>query len=323
MQTSLLGINWRKSNAHLLLLSKFLHPNSIDEFAKADYWNIALGENAKQAIKRFFDEEMLLQADLEGQLDYKFKATELKNMLKERGLKVSGRKDELITRLIQADPENMKKIVKGTTIVLCSEHGRAIAEQYLSDELAKRTKLNEIIGEYLRQRNFREASLAVASFEAQQVFPRGVGISWKNHNPTSNINALNAIFAFKPMVLSQLENNLLEMLRFSAGMDYLLGTNNAQWLPPDFETGLTIDKVTAARMFISNAYYHSSITQYRTSGVVNHVQILSKNCCENCMKLSGKKFNLNAVPELPYEHCTRETGCNCGVIPMVRGVEYG
>jgi hypothetical protein len=109
MQTSLLGINWRKSNAHLLLLSKFLHPNSIEEFAKADYWNNALGENATQAIKHFIDEGILLKADLEGLLDYKFKITELKNMLKERGLKVSGRKDELITRLIQVDPENMKK----------------------------------------------------------------------------------------------------------------------------------------------------------------------------------------------------------------------
>lgn len=323
MQTSLLGINWHKSNAHLLILSKFLHPNSIDEFAKADYWNNALGENAKQAIKRFLDEGMLLQANLEGQLDYKFKATELKNMLKERGLKVSGRKDELITRLIQADPENMKKSVQGTTIVLCSEKGRVIAEQYLSDELAKRARLNEQIREYLSQHKFKEASLAVASFEAQQVFPRGLGINWKNHNPTSDIDALNAIFAFKPKVLSQLENNLIDMLRLSAGMDYLWGTNNAQWLPPDFETGLAIDKVTAGRMFLSNAYYHRSVTQYRTSGVVNQVQILSKNCCETCMKLSGKKFALNSVPELPYEHCTREMGCNCTVIPMVHGVEHG
>ena len=323
MLTSLLGFNWRKSNAHLLLLSKFLHPNSIGEFAKADYWNNALGENAKQAIKRFLDEGMLLQANLEGQLDYKFKATELKNMLKERGLTVSGRKEELISRLIQADPENMKKSVKGITIVLCSEQGREIAEQYLSDELAKRTSLDEQIGEYLRQRKFKEASLAVASYEAQQVFPRGLGINWKNHNPTSDIEALKAIFAYKPKILSQLDNNLLDTLRFAAGMDYLWGTNNsAKWLRPDFETGLAIDKVTAVRMFLSNAYYHRSITQYRTSGVVNQVQILSKNCCEACMKLSGKKFVLNSVPELPYEHCTREMGCNCTVIPMVQGVEY-
>ena len=112
MQTSLLGINWRKSNAHLLLLSKFLNSNSIDEFAKADYWNNALGENAKQIIKRFLDEGLLLPGGLDSQLDYKFKATELKIMLKQRGLIMSGRKDELINRLINADPENMKKSVK-------------------------------------------------------------------------------------------------------------------------------------------------------------------------------------------------------------------
>ena len=182
--------------------------------------------------------------------------------------------------------------------------------------------MDEQIREYLRQRKFKEASLAVASYEAQQVFPRGLGINWKNHSPTSDIVALNAIFTYKPKILSQLENNLLEELRLTAGMDDLWGTNSAKWLRPDFETGLAIDKVTAVRMFLSNANYHRSITQYRASGVVNQVQILSKDCCEACMKLSGKKFILNAVPELPYEHCTREMGCNCGVIPMVRGVEY-
>jgi len=317
MLTSLLGFNWRNSKAHLLLLSKFLNPNSIDEFAKADYWNNALGENAKQAIKHFLDEGLLLRADLEGQLDYKFKATELKNMLKERGLTVSGRKDELISKLIQADPENMKKSVKEIVIVLCSEQGREIAEQFLSDELAKRTRLDEQIGEYLGQRKFKEASLTVALYEAQQVFPRGLGINWKNHNPTLDIEALKAIFVYKPKILSQLDNNLLEMLRFAAGMDYLWGTNNsAKWLRPDFEIGLAIDKATAVRMFLSNAYFHKSITQYRTSGVVKQVQILSENCCEACTKLSGKKFILNAVPELPYEHCTREIGCRCTVITL-------
>ncbi len=322
MLTSLLGFNWRKSNAHLLLLSKFLHPSSIDEFAKADYWNNALGENAKQAIKRFFDEGLLLQANLDGQLDYKFKATELKAMLKQRGLTVSGRKDELISRLIKDDPDNMKKSVKGMTIVLCSEQGQKIAEQYLSDEFAKRTRLDEKIGEYLRQRKFKEASLAVASYEAQQVFGRVVGINAKTYDPTLVIEALKTIFAYKPNILSRLDNNMLETLRFAAGMDYLWGTNSAKWLPPDFETGLAIDKFTAARMFLANAYFHGSMTQYRTSGVVNQVQILSKNCCEACMKLSGKKYILNAVPELPYEHCTREMGCNCTTIPMVQGVEY-
>jgi hypothetical protein len=183
--------------------------------------------------------------------------------------------------------------------------------------------LNEQIGEYFKQRKFKEASLVIASFEAQQVFPRGLGINWNNHNPASDIEVLKTIFTYKPKILSQLDNNLLETLRFAAGMDYLWGKNNSgEWLSPDFEIALAIDQVTAVRIFLSNAYYHRSITQYRTSGVVNQVQILSKNCCENCMKLSGKKFLLNEAPELPFENCTREMGCNCTVIPIVSGVEY-
>ncbi len=138
MLRSLLGLDWRKSNAPLLLLSKFLHPQTSDHFAKLDNWKAALGESPEQAIKRFIDEGMLVQADLNAQLDYKFKVTELKGMLKQRGLPVSGRKEDLIHRLIQAGPEAMRGVVTGMTILLCSERGREIAEQYLSAEKARR-----------------------------------------------------------------------------------------------------------------------------------------------------------------------------------------
>ena len=38
MLRSILGHDWRKSEAHLLFLSKFLHAKTAEEFAKADYW---------------------------------------------------------------------------------------------------------------------------------------------------------------------------------------------------------------------------------------------------------------------------------------------
>jgi hypothetical protein len=136
----LLGFDWQKSNAHLLFLSKFLHPKTPDDFAESDVWETVLEENPKQAIKRFLDEDMLAQADLSDQLDYKYKVTELKDMLKKQGLTVSGRKGDLIQRLIQADPDSMKQVVAGLTILICSEQGREIVEQYIANEKAKQNR---------------------------------------------------------------------------------------------------------------------------------------------------------------------------------------
>lgn len=320
MLRSLLGSEWRKSNAHLLLLSKFLHPRTADDFAESDAWRMALGEKPRQAIKRLLDENMLVQADLSTQLDYKFKAAELKDMLKKRGLPVSGRKGDLIQRLIQADPEGMNQAVSELTVLLCSEHGREIAEQYLANEKVKRRRIEQQVMEYLRQRKFKDASIAVASYEAEQVFPRGIGVDWKHHNPAPDIAMLNAIFGNKPKILARLNDSQSNALRLAAGMMYLWGTNQCkEWLPPDFETELAIDNEAAARMFLFHAINRVNIANYKRSGVVKQVEILAaQDSCDACKNISGKRFKLSEAPELPYEHCTHEMGCRCTLLAITK-----
>jgi hypothetical protein len=133
---SLLGRDWRKFEAHLLLLSKFLHATTTEKVAC--YWTDALQETPHQAIKRFLEEGLLVSAGLSSHLAYMYRVSALQTMLKQRGLPVSGCKDALICRLIEADPEGMKKAVAGLTLLQCSERGQKIANQYLASEEEKR-----------------------------------------------------------------------------------------------------------------------------------------------------------------------------------------
>jgi len=290
----------------------------MDDFSDSDNWKTVLGESPQQAIKRFLDEGVLAQANLNAQLDYKFKATELKDMLKKRALAVSGRKFDLIQRLGQADPEGMKQAVAGLIVFLCSELGLKTAEQYLAREKAKRSKVEQQIIEYLRQRKFKEASVMVASYEAEQVFPRGIGIDWKYYNPARDIAVLNTIFDSKPKILACLNDSQLDALRLSAGMIYLWGTNQGKkWLPPNFETELAMDNDAASRMFFFYATHRVNVANYRQSRVVKQVEILAaQDSCDACKKISGKRFKLDEVLELPYEHCTHEMGCRCTLLPI-------
>jgi len=316
----LFGFDWRKSNAHLLLLSKFIRPRTKDDFVRSDAWKTALGESPEQAIKRFLKQGMLTQADLIAQLDYKFKVSELKSMLRRRGLPVSGRKIDLIQRLVQADPEGMKQAVTGLKVLVCTEDGRKIAEEYLAGERAKRSKVEQRVMEYLRRRKFKDASMTVASYEAEQVFPRGIGIDWKRYNPAHDITILNFIFSRKPKILARLDDEQSLVLRLAAGMMYLWGVNRAkkEWLPPNFETGLSMDNHAVARMFIFHATYLVNIANYKKSRMVKRVEILAApDSCDACKKISGKRFRLSEVPELPYEHCTHEMGCRCTLLPIV------
>ncbi len=147
MLRSIMGFDWKKSKAHWLLLSKFLYPQNPDDFSKSDIWESVLGEKPSQSIKRFLDEGLIAVADLENVLSYKYKVSELKDLLKQLGLSVSGRKDDMIKRLITADPVGIKKTIGGLTILQCVQHGKELSEKYLSNEQEKRNRVEmQVIG---------------------------------------------------------------------------------------------------------------------------------------------------------------------------------
>ena len=275
MLRSLMGFDWKKSKAHWLLLSKFLHPENIEDFNKAEYWEGVLSEHPSKAIKRFVSEGLISMADLENTLAYKYKVTELKDMLKKRGLPVSGLKNEMIQHLITADPIGMKKSTGGLTIYICTPKGKELAEKYLIDEKEKRILIEKQVMVYLQKRLFKEASKAVAAYEAEQVFPRGLGIEWKHHDSSRDVQVLTSIFNGVPKILAGLEKDKFEPLRLGAAMRYLWGTGTTkEWIPPNFETGIRFDSDTAAGMFEVYALVKANLLEYRNIGV-KYVKILT------------------------------------------------
>lgn len=158
MLSSLFRANWRTSPAHLLFLSKFIQPRSADDFDRDGGWQEVLKEPPQQAVKRLLEDAALTHSDLGGHLAFKFKVGELKEMLKQRGLSTSGKKDDLIQRLAQSDPEGMKKAVAGLMVLQCTQLGRAAVEQHLAHERDRRNKIELEVLETIRNREFEKAS---------------------------------------------------------------------------------------------------------------------------------------------------------------------
>src|SRR5215510_9014702 len=99
----------------LNFLSRFVHSQDLDELLKLTTWS-SYRATANQYIQLFLDDGLLKLVDLAGRLNYKLKASDLKRLLKERSLAVSGGKEVLIARLIQANEEDMKRIVAESRI---------------------------------------------------------------------------------------------------------------------------------------------------------------------------------------------------------------
>jgi len=96
--------DWQHSPAHLMLLTHFKRPR--EDYRKGwlgghtwQEWKTALKEPPPNAIERFLDNGALELASLAQCLAYRYGVSDLKAMLRERGLPVSGRKADLIARL--------------------------------------------------------------------------------------------------------------------------------------------------------------------------------------------------------------------------------
>jgi hypothetical protein len=298
-------------------LSKFRKGDSPTRYRGVEYWEAALGEKAASVIVRFIKDGMLEPGELQERVDYRFKVPDLKSMLKERGLKVSGRKEDLVLRLIGGDAKAMTEATRGIDLYRCTAAGTQLAENYLEGERIRREAIECEVLNLLVGREFSKAVHVVAQYEATQVFSRGLGIDWKNYDGRSDVESLRAIFNATPAILESIEEDRLGQLRSPAGMMLLWGTGTAErWLPDGFETGIHLDANTASRMLVFHAHHLRNMKEYREAGIRN-VKVLGCDDgvrCPECRKISGKQYPMENAPELPYAKCTCDGGCRCTAV---------
>lgn len=318
--------DWKTSPAHLLLLSAYAKPRA--EFTDGqcnnhgwDEWKHALRESPRTAFRRFVDEGFVAPSDLAGKLDYGFKVTELKPLLKEAGLSVSGKKQELIARLIESAPQTATALVKDWKIFQCSEQGLALVAQYNQSQVEAKKAMELQTIAALQARNFRQAAEMRTRYEADQVFARGMGIDWSNHDVSGDVKLLRYIFDRTPKVLRKFSDADLLQARVAAGM-FALGWNVGQaqeWIATNINKESAIIPITAGNLLFSHAHFLNEIEEAKelaSYGSKMMVVIQTNNddrVCESCRALASQKYSLRETPELPNENCTCESGCRCWV----------
>lgn len=312
--------HWKRSRPHLALLACFLNARPIDDILRDERWPTVLGEPVSNAVSRFMSSGALTHAGVPEGLAYLLKVSDLKKMAKERGLSQSGRKDQIIARLVNSDYEGMAAVASRIDLLVCTDSGRAIAQEYVAGEDATRQAAETLSLAALERHDFLQAARVVAQYEAEQVFPRGIGIDWSDPDQSRTVALTEGIFQARPTQVHGFDDESLERLRIAAAMMSLWGTSRpGTWLDVSKLSGSQFDGESAARMLIFSSLFVQDIARYREMGV-KEVQILGTNdgtSCEACQKISGMVYRLDEVPSLPYAKCTCKIGCRCMASPVI------
>lgn len=304
------------NHAQLKFLSIFLNGAG----GPADYdliWAEALNVNPSKLLAFMVGAGLLDPTSLAWKLNRALTAAEVKAMLRELGLAVSGKKADCVARLIAADHAGMEARVSFMTTYICSDTGRKQAEAYLRMEEENRRSAQTRSLEFLCAGKLHDARLAVSEYERRQIFKRGVNVDW--HLPPSHedICRLRAILDARPSILKDVTAQGWDTLQKAAAMMHLWGEHSGlAWLPAGFVGASNHHPNTAVRMVMLAGMHQADLRQYRELGNIDvAISPCGEDSCPACKGIGGRKYHVSLVPELPYPACTSDMGCRCVALP--------
>lgn len=312
-------IPWERSEIHLMILEHFMKPK-VTEKGAPSLWRLALGDELKKALDSLWKRGALLPIDLKERINLCNNVSGLKKILKEKNLIVSGKKHELIDRLVEADPKGMAERFPDNCVLVCSTQAE---ENVLKYQVKKKEEWDNLVIELiasLRNGNFEKASQLIDNYEKKQItieHENCMTIPKPPRETSTDIKELKTIFSMRPKILKELPEKDWKPLCVVAAMNHLFHYRTRdEWFPPNF-TGVTKFHNHIACMMMEHHFrYIKDIDRMRNSGVTRG-SIASSCRCEDCKKISGVIRELDDLPELPYENCTCSGGCICFIMPEI------
>jgi hypothetical protein len=313
------------SQAHQLLLSAFRKPREVPSGGflashSLEEWRAALRQPVPAAISSLLSQGLLSRAALHESLASLTKVPDLRDALRERGLPVSGPKLDLATRLAQADPPLAASLTKGRIVYKSTEAGEALISAFLQEMQEHRATTDKSLIHLLGSGEFRKAIEAMASFEAAQVFSRGMGVDWAHYDPEHDEAILRLIFSRLPKATVHAPPEDLPNCRIGAAMLHLTWNVGqvSTWLSEvipgkDEETLFKIaSDLRSHALFLSEL---ESVKSLSDSGIRMTINVLTCNddlVCASCRSLEATKYDPEDAPELPNPECSNPP-CRCSI----------
>jgi len=274
----------------------------------------------RKYLSRLVREGLLREASLPEKVTAKYRIEDLKPLLRERGLKVSGKKAELVASLLDALSEKeAQSLVTGFEMYEATEEGQKRIDWHLEFCRQERQAAMDQCTEALLASEYERAALVVSAFEAKQPFPRGLGVEWSAERHHFDLRELRDLMEAMPWFLEGLTTEDQAQARLAAAMAYLWGTGPQKAAKGlEIGSGTKYEPMWLVNLLMSYAANRRALRDYRGSGVVKKIAILAADSsCEAC-KQAAREYPFDRVPELPLRSCTAESGCRCAYAPVTK-----
>lgn len=325
--------------------------NSIHKVLKGDIKNYPLLKENEPLIQRLFSNGFLRFSTLQENLKKEFLLPELKKVLKENDLKVSGKKDDLIERIISnLDPEKLENPKSKLERILLTEKGREFVNLETERFNKKLEEFYNKIYNLLFERKFENAFNLVSSLYENSLKPLGFGKDWSQGFSENEMNTTKLLREFnfsEGLLKNGIEEIRTELATYNLFRSNYFGSYKIEERIirkfPDFESrkikeylednpdGLAsgfdpTDQKDIVKLFVhyiqftchNEAQLQEFLTyrnkiKYGYKGV--EVNTGDNSRCQKCSKTGSKKYSwnkVNEVPKIPYF-----PGCICWYSPII------
>lgn len=302
-----------------LYFLKYLDGVNVNDPNIAGYWTHEYNINYADVLKQYLGQGLLVVSD-EKDLHY-FKVVELKQILSEKGLPKTGRKEELINRIHDNfTPDELTKYIKSNEqYYKLTAKGKEMVKN-LRPSATKNIELEDKCYSLILDGKFNEAYMEIAKYESQKPIPRGLGVDWGNisKNGLSKNELINCIDHMNleqdlPLSLKKYQKHINACVILGE----MLGISYDKILKLFLRIcDVECDKQLIYEAIVMNCKYYigkRDIYSYLENGVEKYkfITSLDENTCEKCAKLDGKifdvrkaKFGVNYPPICKTCRCT-------------------
>jgi hypothetical protein len=296
-------------DAYWFFLSYFLEAQDMNKDKFIASWSYVLGKSYKAVVNEFLDKGLIMQAGLKEKLGGMLRIYDLQELLKEQGLSVSGKKDTLLSRYIEARPQEAASRASKMAgdYLVCTPEGRKEVKQHTNlrayDEDSAKHEMKHLV----------TCGKIDQAAEVVNTYMKSVDRTSRANYSEWTQKAIKTVMNIKKARgLTEAETNearinaIIELIWYG-------DLKSAEYSPNPIYQKFSKSALVA----IGRRQSRDELRELSKEEFISGVEILCQDdSCPVC-KAAAKVYPLGKAPLIPIKGCRHKDGCRCCYTPVV------